>query len=465
MNALKASRFNLAVPSGDDQLLFNSATTALLRVDAGAFAALQPLFPDGADGHRGVPRDYCAAPPAGLDDDLREALTEGGFLVPAELDELGVLRAAFEKSRSSQDLAFTIGLTMACNFACPYCFEEHRNEHLSPETAEAIRVFIARRMDDAQARSIYVNWFGGEPLLNVDVLVDLAAKLREETSHRGVAFSSLVITNGALLTRAVAERLVAAGVTRVQVTLDGPREIHDARRPMRGGQATFDRIVGNLKAVKGLIDVVIRVNVDEGNRPRVPELARYLAGEGLLSGERAMMMYTGKLTAYTEQVQMAWKPLKQSDMAGLEEDLESVLSSLCAPAMEQGSPLLGALQSGSCSATVDHSYVIGPRGHLFKCELGIHDVREAVGSVLESPAPEPGARRRLPLAPSSKGSLAHDWGAYNPFDNEKCSGCRYVPICKGGCPKRQLERDAEFLRGTCAYWDNNFVRFVTEFAG
>ena len=154
MNALKASRFNLAVPSGDDQLLFNSATTALLRVDAGAFAALQPLFPDGADGHRGVPRDYCAAPPAGLDDDLREALTEGGFLVPAELDELGVLRAAFEKSRSSQDLAFTIGLTMACNFACPYCFEEHRNEHLSPETAEAIRVFIARRMDDAQARSI-----------------------------------------------------------------------------------------------------------------------------------------------------------------------------------------------------------------------------------------------------------------------------------------------------------------------
>ena len=318
MNALKASRFNLAVPSGDNQLLFNSATTALLRVDAGAFAALQPLFPDGADGHRGVPRDYCAAPPAGLDDDLREALTEGGFLVPAELDELGVLRAAFEKSRSSQDLAFTIGLTMACNFACPYCFEEHRNEHLSPETAEAIRVFIARRMDDAQARSIYVNWFGGEPLLNVNVLVDLAAKLREETSHRGVAFSSLVITNGALLTRAVAERLVAAGVTRVQVTLDGPREIHDARRPMRGGQATFDRIVGNLKAVKGLIDVVIRVNVNEGNRPRVPELARYLAGEGLLSGERAMMMYTGKLTAYTEQVQMAWKPLKQSDMAGLE---------------------------------------------------------------------------------------------------------------------------------------------------
>ena len=50
MNALKASRFNLAVPAGGEQLLFNSATTALLRVDGETFDALKSLFPDGATG-------------------------------------------------------------------------------------------------------------------------------------------------------------------------------------------------------------------------------------------------------------------------------------------------------------------------------------------------------------------------------------------------------------------------------
>jgi len=468
MNALKASRFNLAVPAGDEQLLFNSATTALLRVDGETFDALKSLFPDGADGHRGVPRDYFVAAPADLDGDLREALVTGGFLVPEELDELAVLRSSFEASRSNPHLTFTLGLTMACNFACPYCFEEHRAEHMSPETAEAVRAFIAQRMDEAKAESVYVNWFGGEPLLNVDVLVDLAEKLQRESARRGASFASLVITNGALLTREVAERLVAVGVTRVQVTLDGPAAIHDQRRPMRGGQPTFDKILRNLKAIKGLIDVVIRVNLDEGNREHVPELARLLAAEGLLSGDRAMTLYTAKLTVYTEQVRMAWKPLNQSDLPSLDEALDATLSHLALPTGEKRSVLLTGLESGSCSAMVDNSFVIGPRGHLFKCELGIHDVREAVGSVHPPQTEAPSPRRRLPLAASGtseKGSRAHDWGSYNPFDNVKCSGCRYVPMCKGGCPKRVLENETEFMDGTCAYWDNSIVRLVTEFAG
>ncbi|HEY2516596.1 MAG TPA: radical SAM protein [Polyangiaceae bacterium] len=474
MDSLKASRFNLAVPSGDDLLLFNSATTALLRVDADTFEGLRAVFPDGADGHRGVARDYFVPPPAGLDDDLREALADGGFLVPAGLDELGALRAAFEQSRSGQDLRFTIGLTMACNFDCPYCFEEHRAEHMSAETAEAVRTFVSSRLDKARAASIYVNWFGGEPLLNVDVLVKLAGELREETERRGAAFESLVITNGALLTREVAQRLVRAGVTRAQVTVDGPAEVHDRRRPMRGGQPTFERILRNLKAIKGLLDVVIRVNVDQENRAHLPELVRLLAAEGLLSGERAMTIYAGKVTAYTEQVEMAWAPLAQSDIPNLSTPLDDTLARLGLDVPEKQSALLHALQPGSCAAMLDHSFVIGPKGHLFKCELGIHDLREAVGSVHALPEVPAPAKRRLPLAAlaangagagDAVGSRAHDWGAYNPFDNAKCSGCRFVPMCKGGCPKRQLENETEFLQETCEHWDKNIVRLVNEFAG
>ena len=233
--------------------------------------------------------------------------------------------------------------------------------------------------------------------------MDLADKLQRETARRGATFASLVITNGALLTREVAERLVAVGVTRVQVTLDGPAAIHDQRRPMRGGQPTFDKILRNLKAIKGLIDVVIRVNLDEGNRAHVPELARLLADEGLLSGDRAMTLYTAKLTVYTEQVRMAWKPLNQSDLPALDDASTDAL----APRAPDRREAIGSPQrprTGSCSAMVNNSFVIGPRGHLFKCELGIHDVREAVGSVHPPQAEAPGPRRRLlPLAASGTG--------------------------------------------------------------
>jgi uncharacterized protein len=234
---------------------------------------------------------------------------------------------------------------------------------------------------------------------------------------------------------------------------------------MRGGQPTFERIVKNLEAIKGVIDVVIRVNLDQENRPHLRELVRILGARGLLSGERAMRVYAAKLTVYTEQVKMAWQPLSQSDLPGLSDPVHEEMAALGEEDEKAPSVLMSALRAGSCSAMVDHSFVIGPNGHLFKCELGIHDVREAVGSVHEALPAESGERRRLPLLSKDRGSLAHDWGAYNPFDNAKCSGCRFAPACKGGCPKRVLENATDFMQGTCEHWDNNIERLVRELAG
>src|SRR5512145_2184099 len=95
----KASRFNIAVPAtaGGDVLLFNTATRALLRVDPETFEPARSLFHDGV---RGLPRDL-AAPLPELDDDLVEALEAGGFLVAADVDEVAMLRGAFEQARAT----------------------------------------------------------------------------------------------------------------------------------------------------------------------------------------------------------------------------------------------------------------------------------------------------------------------------------------------------------------------------
>ena len=117
---------------------------------------------------------------------------------------------------------------------------------------------------------------------------------------------------------------------------------------------------------------------------------------------------------------------------------------------------------GGCSAMEHNSFVIGPKGHLFKCELGIHDHREAVGRV-SSEVEEPLARKRLPLLKAgTRGDKALDWDGYNPYDNATCSTCQFVPICKSGCPKKVMEGASNFMDATCAYWDNNFPQLVQQ---
>lgn len=461
----KASRYNIAVPvDGGDVLLFNTATGGLIRVDEDAFATLAPMF---QDGKRGVPRDWVMPVPDALDGDTVEALEASGFVVAGELDELAALRDAFERERATPHLKFTVGLTMACNFACPYCFEEHRNEHMSIAIADATFDHIVAQLEAARAESVFVNWFGGEPLLNVDVLCHFSRRLRDHTAARGIAYQSLVITNGALLTRAVAEQLRDAGVEAAQVTVDGPAEIHDKRRPFKGGQASFDKILANLRAMHDVLRVTLRVNVDHGNEAHQGELVRVLHGAGLLDGPHAAKLYAGKVTEYTEQSEMLWTPLEQREIHALGDPISREMVALGLPPSPRPSPF-AAIERGGCSAMRKHSFVIGPLGQLFKCELGIHDDREALGALATAEAAAAAAPRKksrsLPVVGQARGSHAHDWDAYNPFDNAKCSGCQFVPVCKGGCPKRVLESDTKFMQQTCDYWDHNYQRMIAQLA-
>lgn len=472
----KASRFNIAVPldgEDGDVLLYNTATGGLVRVDGETYAAIRPLFRAGG---RGVPRDWAPAVPGDLDPDVARVLASGGFTVARELDEVAVLRDAFERERDNPNLKFTIGLTMACNFACPYCFEEHRNEHMTPAVADAVFRFVQRHMRDAGARSVYVNWFGGEPLLNVDVLCQLSAQIRREAEATGAHYESMAITNGALLSRDVAERLRAAGVEAVQVTIDGPAEVHDRRRPFKGGQPSFARIVANVRATQDVLRTTIRVNVDEGNRADQPALVRALAAAGILDGPHAARLYAGKVTRYTEQSEMLWAPLDQRAIARLGDPIAGELAALGLPVLAAGSPLDWAGDRGGCSAMRKHSFVIGPSGQLFKCELGIHDDREALGTVgpiADAPADPASAvasassvrkSRRLPVVGPAFGSRSLDWSGHNPYDSPKCSGCQFVPLCKGGCPKRVMERDLSFMQDTCNYWDANHQQLIRDLA-
>jgi len=95
-------------------------------------------------------------------------------------------------------------------------------------------------------KDLVVDFYGGEPLLNIETLMATVDYCRENQSKWKVNFHFLLATNGTLLTPSVAKKLLNKGV-QVAVSIDGPKAIHDNNRPFINRKGSFDTISSNLK--------------------------------------------------------------------------------------------------------------------------------------------------------------------------------------------------------------------------
>lgn len=170
------------------------------------------------------------------DKELESYLIRMKALVEDDDYEIRKIKFINSARRFSQNtLTLTINPTFACNFACPYCFEEgHPTNRMSDETEENVVRFVK----GYKPKNISVTWFGGEPLLEFNRIKSLTNKLKA----LNVGYNASMITNGYLLTKEKANEFENLSINRVQITLDGVRDSHDCRRFLKGGKPTFDTI-------------------------------------------------------------------------------------------------------------------------------------------------------------------------------------------------------------------------------
>ena len=154
------------------------------------------------------------------DDDVDGLLQAGGFLVDDRVDELALVLDAQARTRVDLGrLELTVTPTVACNLRCGYCPEiDKRSRSMDELDEERVLEFATARLKDAS--SLFVTWFGGEPLLRPDPLLRMSARLARLCTFRGVAYGSCVITNGTLLDDDLAGRLRRAGVHAARITID-----------------------------------------------------------------------------------------------------------------------------------------------------------------------------------------------------------------------------------------------------
>jgi len=159
----------------------------------------------------------------------------------------------------------TLNLTSRCNLACVYCWNDrgtYSNREFSPAAvpsggasaapaSEEMSLDVARRaVDDlirhrGEEEHLVVDFYGGEPLLNLPVLEGVIAHCRAREKDSPVKFRFLIATNGTLLTPDVAQRLVGAGVE-IAVSVDGRPEVQNHNRPFPNQAGSFDVIRRNL---------------------------------------------------------------------------------------------------------------------------------------------------------------------------------------------------------------------------
>ena len=153
------------------------------------------------------------------------------------------------KKRKTVVKALCLHIAHDCNLACRYCFAEEgeykgRRALMSAEVGKKALDFLVE--NSGNRRNLEVDFFGGEPLMNFDVVKEIVAYGRslEETHDKKFRFT--LTTNGVLLNDDIME-FANKEMDNVVLSVDGRKEVHDYMRPFRNGKGSYDFIIDKFK--------------------------------------------------------------------------------------------------------------------------------------------------------------------------------------------------------------------------
>ncbi len=327
------------------------------------------------------------------------------------------------KNRETVVKALCLHIAHDCNLACKYCFAEEGEYHgrkalMSFEVGKKALDFLVA--SSGNRVNLEVDFFGGEPLLNWQVVKDLVAYGRslEEPHHKKFRFT--LTTNGVLLNDEILE-FANKEMANIVLSIDGRQKIHDLMRPHRGGQGSYDEVVPKYKKVaesRKQMNYYVRGTFTRNNLDFAEDV-KHLADEGF------------------EQISV--EPVVAADTeeyALREEDLPVILSEYDKLALEyirrkkegkgfnffhfmidlEGGPCVAKRLSGCGSGT--EYLAVTPWGDFYPCHQFVGQEEFLMGNV------EEGIVRT---------DIRDTFKACNVYAREKCKDCFAKFYCSGGC--------------------------------
>ena len=343
-----------------------------------------------------------------------ELLVKQGYIISEEINELEMLKLRGQMSKyMNHKLILTIAPTLDCNMACPYCFENKQKIRMEEDVQENLYNFVVKSIDTRVCDHLHVTWYGGEPLLEVQIIYDLSKKFIDLCQEKKIVYTASIITNGVLLDRDIATKLKQeCKIESAQVTIDGLPEYHNPRRLLIDGRNSFDIITNNIDNCKDLLKIYVRVNVDKENMDNLPKLTDYFLNEK--GWNINPYFYVAPVVTYENNCDIS--PCLTGEEFG-KLDYEVICRRNQLNPKEIRNELYPQQKFLACTAIQLGNYVVDPDGDLYTCLNVIGNKEAKIGNV-----------KNL----MSENSVYAKWLLYEPAD--KCTLCKLLPICGGGCP-------------------------------
>lgn len=354
-----------------------------------------------------------------LPDNIVKQLIDLKILVKPNEDEVYIEQLKLRnniKIYSRHHIGLTLLPTSACNLRCPYCFEVNKeSKFMTDKTIDDLIKFINRH---EYAKTYAITWYGGEPLLAIDIIKKISKRLKEEVNLK--LTSQTMITNGVLLNQKALNILQDIPLNNIQVTIDGIPQTHNQKRCLPNKTGTFDTIVTNIKRYMEVFPnsaVSIRVNIDNQNKEEFYQVYEILCKE-LKDHIRQIYIYPGIIKDENPNYSICNNHLMSN------RDIQKFYISL--PQHNIPVNYYPTLKDKGCTANNICGYVIDPEGKIYKCWVEVGEKNCVIGNITD----EKIQNNELFMQYLSTGSC---------FNDEKCLTCAILPICSGGCPNNRIQ--------------------------
>ncbi len=354
------------------------------------------------------------------DEEIRGILAEVGRLREEGLFEKE--ETSVRPVKSGEIKALCLHVSHDCNLRCRYCFADEGAYHsvrevMTRETARAAIDFLLR--ESGSRKVLEVDFFGGEPLMNFDVVKDTVRYAKEEGAKLGKRFLFTTTTNGLLLDDETISFLNEE-MENVVLSLDGRREVHDAVRKTISGKGSFDAVIEKIKKfvrVRGDKHYYVRGTFTAKNLDFSQDVL-FLADQGFdsISMEPVvtdipdLQIRREHLPIIEKEYELLCEEFLRREERGegfgffhFNIDLE-------------GGPCLQKRVS-ACGAGNEYFSVV-PNGDLYPCHQFAGDAKWKMGNVSEG---------RI------DGALRAKFAESCLFTRKKCGDCFAKFICSGGC--------------------------------
>ncbi|MBE6680463.1 MAG: thioether cross-link-forming SCIFF peptide maturase, partial [Ruminococcaceae bacterium] len=319
--------------------------------------------------------------------------------------------------------ALCLHIAHTCNLNCSYCFASQGKYHgeraiMSFEVGKAALDFLVE--NSGTRRNLEVDFFGGEPLMNFDVVKQLVAYARSIEKEKGKNFRFTLTTNGLLIDDDVID-FANREMSNVVLSLDGRKEIHDRYRVDYAGNGSFDRIVPKFKKLvdaRGGKNYYMRGTFTHANPDFLNDIKVMLdLGFSELSME-PVVCAPGDESELTEaDKRIVFEQYEKLAALMLERDKEGKPFTFYHYMIDlTGGPCIYKRISGCGSGT--EYMAVTPWGDLYPCHQFVGDEKFRLGDVFSG---------------VDNKEIQDEFMACNVYAREECRDCWARLYCSGGC--------------------------------